>query len=557
METPMNLLFRTAALAALTFAMTVAGPVGCASDNGSRSMDADRASAEEPEGHVGGARAREPEGRGTRSPIWPQDENGGDNRRVMFAAYQPDVPDGYSAAGLAFPTGDPASSALLVHQVLPHEVRTGQAFDFQYHVTNMTGGTLQNVVLMNESVDNMEILESDPSFRDTADGMLWNLGDLGPNETQVIDVRAEAGDPGSATGCISVSYNNVLCHTLAIVEPALELVKTTTSESLLCDTFTYTYRVTNTGTGIATGVVIEDRFDECIRTVDGADSISLPVGDLAAGQTAERTITVEATCRGDFGSAAMAESTNGLSAESDEPETAIVQPELAIMIECPERRYIGRNVEFVYTVENTGDATSNNTILTAQLPENVEFVRASVNAAPTGNQISWNLGALPPGEERTVSAVVRSMGLATLRTTARVSGVCAEEATADCTTEVEGIPAVLLEVVDARDPIEVGETVTYIIRVTNQGSANDTDIRIVATLPPQQEFVNAGGAARAEQRGREIVFQPYEVLRPGQVIEYQVVARAVDTGDVRFAVEMTTNQLTEPVNETEATNLYE
>ena len=46
------------------------------------------------------------------------------------------------------------------------------------------------------------------------------------------------------------------------------------------------------------------------------------------------------------------------------------------------------------------------------------------------------------------------------------------------------------------------------------------------------------------------------VLQPGARAEWQVVVKAVKAGDVRFKVEMTSDQLSRPVEETEATNLY-
>ena len=51
-------------------------------------------------------------------------------------------------------------------------------------------------------------------------------------------------------------------------------------------------------------------------------------------------------------------------------------------------------------------------------------------------------------------------------------------------------------------------------------------------------------------------FSPLASLAPKAKAEWRVVVRAADEGDVRFAVEMTSDELTSPVRETEATNLY-
>lgn len=78
---------------------------------------------------------------------------------------------------------------------------------------------------------------------------------------------------------------------------------------------------------------------------------------------------------------------------------------------------------------------------------------------------------------------------------------CAE-ADAETTTEVVGIPAILLEVVDNDDPIEVGANETYDIIVINQGSAEGTNIAITCTIPPQQEYVSADGRPARLLRAR-------------------------------------------------------
>ncbi len=42
-----------------------------------------------------------------------------------------------------------------------------------------------------------------------------------------------------------------------------------------------------------------------------------------------------------------------------------------------------------------------------------------------------------------------------------------------------GIAAVMLEVIDIEDPIPVGDTATYLITATNQGSAPQTNMKVV------------------------------------------------------------------------------
>jgi hypothetical protein len=51
-----------------------------------------------------------------------------------------------------------------------------------------------------------------------------------------------------------------------------------------------------------------------------------------------------------------------------------------------------------------------------------------------------------------------------------------------CEIRVVGVSALLLEKGDDPDPIEVGEETTYYVRVTNQGTTDDTNVKVVVSF---------------------------------------------------------------------------
>jgi uncharacterized repeat protein (TIGR01451 family) len=171
--------------------------------------------------------------------------------------------------------------------------------------------------------------------------------------------------------------------------------------------------------------------------------------------------------------------------------------------------------------------------------------------------VTWNLGTLQPRDARTVTLRVMPESAGTFRNVATAQAYCNDPVSDDCSTEVTGISAVLLEVVDLEDPIEIGNEETYVITVTNQGSAPDTNIEIVCMLEDTQTYVSSSGATRGTAQGQRIVFAALPSLAPGQRATWRVVVKAVAAGDTRFSVQMDTDQLTRPVQENESTNLYE
>lgn len=132
---------------------------------------------------------------------------------------------------------------------------------------------------------------------------------------------------------------------------------------------------------------------------------------------------------------------------------------------------------------------------------------------------------------------------------------CAE-ATQGCEFEVKGVPAILLECVDDPDPIEVGGNVTYTITVTNQGTAVGTNITVQCKLPPEQEFVSANGPTNGSAEGRNVTFAPLATLAPKAAAVYKVTVKGTGVGDVRFGVELRSDQIESPVMETESTHIY-
>lgn len=116
---------------------------------------------------------------------------------------------------------------------------------------------------------------------------------------------------------------------------------------------------------------------------------------------------------------------------------------------------------------------------------------------------------------------------------------------------------VLLEVVDLVDPLEVGAVGTYVITVTNQGSTLAIDnIEIIVLLPEQLEYTSSEGPTEGSAEGQVIRFAPLETLYAGEEVEYRLKARAIGVGDIRFQLELTTDQSPEPITETESTFLY-
>jgi uncharacterized repeat protein (TIGR01451 family) len=194
------------------------------------------------------------------------------------------------------------------------------------------------------------------------------------------------------------------------------------------------------------------------------------------------------------------------------------------------------------------------------VPDNVRFDGATGGGVFTHSspgKVMWNLGMLDPAESRKVSLTVTGLDARKVITQSMAKAHCAETVTESAETVFVGIPAVLLEVIDLSDPVEIGQMTTYVITVTNQGTATSSDIQVKCDLEEGMQYVSSSGSSKVSASNGKITFEPLLSLEPKAQAKWLVNVKATGIGDKRFKVNMITAQLDRQVIETEATRFFE
>jgi uncharacterized repeat protein (TIGR01451 family) len=459
----------------------------------------------------------------------------------------------------AIPTGEARTSVIGLEIGAPPEVRANQPFDAMIIVTNLTDREVGNVVVKESFGSSYSLRSASMRGRQNADGTVtWLIENLAPRESKTIRLTGAATGPGDIRKCVAAAYDIVACTNVVVVDPQLQITKSAPTEVLACDEIVYTFRVSNTGTGTVQNVKINDPLPEGLMTADGGRTLTLDVGNVGEGQTREMTARVRASGAGSFANRAQAMGDGGVAAESNEVTTMVRKPELQITKVCPQQGFLSRPLRYELTVRNVGNGEARNTVLEDIIPAGATVLNASDGGRSAAGKVTWDLGTLAPDQARTVTLTVQSDAPGTLVNRATAQAFCADMVSDTCSTELRGIPAILLEVIDVEDPDLVGTTDEYIITVTNQGSAPATNIRIVCTLEEQHEYESSTGPTAGTARGPKTVeFAPLPSLAPKAKATWVVVVRAAAPGDVRFKVQMTSDIITRPVEETEATRFYQ
>jgi len=466
--------------------------------------------------------------------------------------YTPALAAGMGSSMMAFPTGDTATSAILVHEVMPKEVRAGAPYSSEIHVTNLTNGTLQNVLVTGKGFQNYTLTSSTPAGTAGPDGVNWTVGELGPCKTQIIKLTGTAGKVGISGACVMVSYNNSLCATTNVVEPALAIIKSGPAEVLICDPFPYKIIVKNPGSGQATNVRVRDNLPAGLTTTDGKTALDLPVGTLGSGESKEFTVNVKAAKAGTYSNTAGATADGGLTVESAPVSTVVRSQSLAIKAECPPALLIGRNATFKFVVSSTGDANCTNTQVSATLPAGADFVSADNGGTNAGGKVTWNIGNLNAKDARTVSFVVRSKTAGTLQTTATATCGCAAAVTDSCSTGVKGVPDIGTNIGDDTGVVNIGAAHVFTYTVKNQGQTDLTNVTMVADFDAGLDYVSTTAVGGATAAGSKVTWK-IGTLKVGDTKVFTITVKGSKEGELVVQTTTTSDQ-TKPVRNDEQVN---
>ena len=469
-----------------------------------------------------------------------------------------DLDSSWSWNGQALPTGDPATSVITIEKFSPATVNVNASYDYTVRVRNISSSMLLSDVVVSDQLPGSGYKYESSSPNGTVSGskIKFDVGSLSAGEWRDIVIRGKATATGTVKNCASVAYTPLVCVTTDVVSADLEVQKRTPLEVVLCEAIPITVTVRNPGTGVANNVKVVDTLPDG-WTVDGRNSITWDVGSLKGGESRELTAVAKSSKTGTFTNNVTATAEGGLEAKSS-TQTAVRQPVLTITkTSSIKKQILGRNTTFTITVENKGDYPANDFVLVDRISGAESVVAISDGGALAGSNITWNLGSLAPGAQRTVTVTANRMNEGSITNTATASAFCADDVSASSDVVYVGVPAVLLEVVDDPDPIVLNGTTTYTISVTNQGTAKDTNLIIECVLEDGVEFVSAAGATAHTASGKSIKFASLASLAPKAKATWTVVVRGTKAADSRFNVTLNTDETSRPVVESESTRFYE
>jgi uncharacterized repeat protein (TIGR01451 family) len=500
-------------------------------------------------------------------PATARDESERGAPRSLAANPGASVPAGDAAAGAQATLssnvpGDRAlegqqSPAIVLEKTAPDEIQVERKATFQIRVRNVGNAAAHNVVVIDQVPRGTEYIDAVPACTHTPDGLLvWNLRTLQASEEVILAVNLLPKVAGEIGSVAQATFQTQASVRTICTKPQLALELTVPEQVLIGTSATLDIVVTNTGSGAATNVVIEEDVPEGFTHAAGRQ-LEHEIGTLLPQESRKLSLVLDATKPGVYDNRLTVRGEGNLH-EQDVRKIEVATPKLEITMQGPTLRYLDRQATYVVRMANPGTAPARNVELVTYLPKGMKYV-TSDNQGQYDSQthaVYWSLEELPAEKQGDVHVTVLPIEPGNHKLKADGHAELGLQHTCEHEVVVEGLAELAFSVADLADPIEVGSETTYEVRVHNRGSKADSDIRVVAELPPGMVPATGDGPVPATVQGQRVVFSSLARLAPDEEAVFKIHATGEATGDHVIRVQLQSTELRVPVTKEEITRVY-
>ena len=312
--------------------------------------------------------------------------------------------------------------------------------------------------------------------------------------------------------------------------PNLTLEKTAPAEVQVNKPADFKIRVRNTGQVAAHNVVVMDEVPKGTELINAIPTfqqqggmLTWNLGTLEPGEEETITLQLRPLTKGAIGSVARV-AFEAMASVS----TKATQPVLNVTYSAQQTVLIGEQLAIKLTLENQGDGPATGVVLENDVPE--------MFSHPAGRELEFEVGTLRPGERREIELLLTAEQPGPGKNLLVVRGegdleypdeIPITVIAPDLQVSLEG-PA--LRFLDRQ--------ATYMINVSNPGTATANNIELVTRLPKAFRFVSTNQQGQYDQASHAVYWSLTE-LPAGQSGEVQVTVLPIEMGEHKLVVEAT------------------
>ena len=402
----------------------------------------------------------------------------------------------------------------------------------------------------------VRLTSATPQPADAESKLVWRFLSIEPGQSKTIQVSMIPTQRGALETSASVRFTGSAAASFRVEQPMLKVALAGPNEAFVGEPATQTITVTNPGTGVARNVNIEAMIPKGLEHPRG-EKLAMEIGSLSPGESRRVRLSLVALMGGTHALQVRA-TADAQIVEVAKASIHVVSPSLKMAIEGPGLRYLGRTAKYNLVISNDGQIASNNVRAKYKVPEGYELVKAGQGGKydPVTETIDWFVGGLDPEKSISVSVELRSNKLGEYTHQAIAVSEHGARTTAQLTSRVEGSAALVLEIQDGNDPVEVGAVTTYEVHIKNEGSKAAGDVGLSCELPVAVEYLSADGPSEHIAENGLVVFKSLPRIAPGQTATFKIKVKGKDAGHHRFRARLASESIREPLIFEELTKFY-
>ncbi len=412
------------------------------------------------------------------------------------------------------------------------EVDPGDTIVYTLYYENSGGGEATGVEITDTIPSDVTFVNSNPGYDDvTGNTYTWNIGTVAAYSsgtitiTVTVNVGVQDGTILHNTATLDYDdangnpYNQLTDFAdVTVTAPVMSFSKTAdVTEADPGDTIVYTLTYDNSGSGVATDVVLTDTIPENTTFVssnplyDGVseDTYTWNIGTVAAYSSGTITITVSVDPGTPDGTLLHNTATldyddangNPYDQLTDYADVTVTAPEMTFSKSADNSSADpGDTVVYTLYYENTGSGVATDVIVTDTIPEDTTFVSSDPGYdGVSGDTYTWNIGTVAGYSNGTITITVTvdpgTLDGTLLHNEATLDYDDANGNPYDQLTDYADVTVTAPEMtfskvadVDLADP---GDTIVYTLTYNNIGSGRATDVVVTDTIPENTTFVSS------------------------------------------------------------------
>lgn len=331
--------------------------------------------------------------------------------------------------------------------------------------------------------------------------------DAGGNDATDSDADASTGWHTPAFTISDANRTNLTLDLGLILSANVRITKAGPASVLPTQAFAYTLAWANDGPAIARNVVVQDTLPAGLTylaaspppaSVSGS-TLSWNLGDVAAGGSG--TITINVRANADAPSTLVNNASISTTTTGDTPgdnttswTTNVLRPNVWVQKRGPATATVGEQFVYALSYGNNGNTYADAVTVEDTLPAGVTYVADSYGpSSVNGQTITWQLGALYPGEQGSILVTVRSDS-ALANGTVVVNGATIStptpgdppsDNTSTWSTTLQRADVYITKSSPNTFPVPSGTQVSYHLDYGNAGPAAAANVILTDQLPPQ------------------------------------------------------------------------